>query len=130
MRYISARVVCSTRRYFGVVQHSLSSTFGMISKAELICVLAGIVAQGVEGQATVTSTQTITLPTSRPENAFNVPGNFPSVGFELAFLPGYNNNFSDNLIAEMTGRMGEKPIIRIGGTSGYVSTPESNRMVD
>ena len=71
--------------------------------------------------ATVTLTKTVSLPTSRPASAFNVPPNFVSVGFESAFLPGYNNDFSINLMESLAKRMSEKPVIRIGGTSGYVN---------
>ena len=89
-------------------------------KTEFLWALAAVllVAQDAVGQATVTSTRAIALPTARPSNAFEVPANFPSVGFETAFLPGYNNSFSDKLVASLASRMAAPPIIRIGGTSG------------
>jgi hypothetical protein len=77
-----------------------------------------LAAQDVAGQAIVTSTRAIPLPTARPPNAFEVPADFPSVGFETAFLPGYNNSFSDKLVASLASRMAAPPVIRIGGTSG------------
>ncbi|KAF2265189.1 hypothetical protein CC78DRAFT_515682 [Lojkania enalia] len=86
----------------------------------LLFTIIALVVYHARAQATVTSTRTIALPTARPSNAFDVPPDFPSVGFETAFLPGYNNQFSDNLVASLGSRMGAKPIIRIGGTSGDI----------
>ncbi|KAK4155818.1 hypothetical protein C8A00DRAFT_31372 [Chaetomidium leptoderma] len=77
-----------------------------------------LAAHHVAAQASVTSTQTIVLPTARPLSAFNVPADFASVGFETAFLPGYNNTLSENLVASLASRMAALPVIRIGGTSG------------
>lgn len=99
--------------------HLLTSTTAMQLGLDVFWVLVVVTASGVSAQATVTSTQAVSLPTARPSDAFNVPADFPSVGFELAFLPGYNNNFSDNLVASLAQRMGVKPVLRIGGTSGY-----------
>ena len=92
----------------------------MWPRTEIFWALAVVLlaAQDATGQATVTSTQTIALPTTRPSNAFEVPADFPSVGFETAFLPGYNNSFSDKLVASLASRMAAPPVIRIGGTSG------------
>ena len=39
---------------------------------------------------------------------------------ETAFLNAYDNDFSHNLINSVADRMSSPPIIRIGGTSGYV----------
>ena len=79
----------------------------------------------VAGQATVASTRAIALPTACPSDAFNVPADFPSVGFETAFLVGYNNTFSNNLVESLASRMAAPPVIRIGGTSGFVPLPSS-----
>ncbi|KAK4041106.1 hypothetical protein C8A01DRAFT_34837 [Parachaetomium inaequale] len=68
-----------------------------------------LAAHDAVGQATVTSTRTIALPTARPSNAFNVPADFPSVGFETAFLAGYNNSFSNNLVESLASRMAAPP---------------------
>ncbi|KAH6847127.1 hypothetical protein B0I37DRAFT_445426 [Chaetomium sp. MPI-CAGE-AT-0009] len=94
----------------------------MWSKTELSGALAAVLlaAQDAAGQATVTSTRDIPLPTARLPDAFEVPADFPSVGFETAFLPGYNNSFSDKLVASLASRMAAPPVIRIGGTSGDI----------
>ncbi|KAJ4297631.1 hypothetical protein N0V90_005525 [Kalmusia sp. IMI 367209] len=92
----------------------------MFTLSSLPLALAVLAARDVAAQATVTSTQNVQLPTSKPVSAYEVPANFPSVGFEHAFLPGYDNEFSDNMIAELGARLGEKPLIRIGGTSGDI----------
>src|SRR5262245_51584021 len=55
--------------------------------------------------ASVTATQTIHLPTDRPHNAFTVPPDFVSVGFESAFLPDYDNTFSTNLVNSIQQRL-------------------------
>lgn len=93
----------------------------MSSKAGISGALAALLlaAHDAAGQATVTSTRVIALPTARPSDAMNVPPDFPSVGFETAFLAGYNNSFSDNLVASLAARMAAPPVIRIGGTSGF-----------
>lgn len=92
----------------------------MSSKVSVSGALVALIlaAHEVTAQATVTSTRIIALPTARPSNAFNVPADFPSVGFEAAFLSGYNNEFSKNLVASLASRMAAPPVIRIGGTSG------------
>ncbi|KAK3299642.1 uncharacterized protein B0H64DRAFT_317221 [Chaetomium fimeti] len=92
----------------------------MWSQTEISWALAAVLlaAQDAAGQATVTSTRAIPLPTARLPDAFEVPADFPSVGFETAFLPGYNNTFSDKLVASLASRMAAPPVIRIGGTSG------------
>jgi hypothetical protein len=96
----------------------------MSSKAQISVALAAVILSVHEAaaQATVTSTQTVSVPTARPTNAFNVPADFPSVGFETAFLDGYDNDFSDNLVASLASRMAEPPIVRVGGTSGDIIT--------
>ncbi|KXX78631.1 Beta-glucuronidase [Madurella mycetomatis] len=96
----------------------------MSSKTQVSVFLATFIlaAHEVTAQATVTSTRTIALPTARPSNAFNVPADFPSVGFETAFLSGYNNEFSNNLVMSLASRMAAPPVIRIGGTSGDIIT--------
>ncbi|KAF2192591.1 glycoside hydrolase family 79 protein [Zopfia rhizophila CBS 207.26] len=66
--------------------------------------------------ATVTSTGTIEVPTTRPSGAFSVPANFVSFGFGAAWLPEYTNDFGENLINSVAQRMDERPVIRIGGT--------------
>ncbi|GAB1312749.1 Glycoside hydrolase family 79 protein [Madurella fahalii] len=101
----------------------------MSSKARITGALAAflLAAHEVTAQAIVTSTRMIALPTARPSNAFNVPADFPSVGFETAFLPGYNNKFSDNLVASLASRMAAPPVIRIGGTSGDIITFNPNQ---
>jgi hypothetical protein len=94
----------------------------MISRIQISGALATLllVVHDVAAQATVTATRTISMPTSRPTDAYNVPADFPSVGFESSFLPGYDNDFSDNLVASLASRMGAAPVIRVGGTSGFV----------
>lgn len=93
----------------------------MSARSTTILPLLFYAAKLITAQASVTSTQAITLPTARPQNAYEVPGNFPSVGFEHGFVPGFNDDFSSNLIDDLSQRMSEKPIVRVGGTSGYVS---------
>ncbi|KAF2637824.1 hypothetical protein P280DRAFT_551970 [Massarina eburnea CBS 473.64] len=92
----------------------------MLSTSETLLALTFFAAQQIEALATVTSTLKIALPTARPQDAYEVPANFPSVGFEHAFLPGFNDDFSSNLIEDLAGRMDDKPIIRVGGTSGDI----------
>ncbi|KAH6635765.1 hypothetical protein F5144DRAFT_155425 [Chaetomium tenue] len=96
----------------------------MWSKTEISVTLTAVLlaAQDAAGQATVTSTRAIALPTARPSNAFEVPPDFPSVGFETAFLAGYNNSFSNKLVESLASRMAVPPVIRIGGTSGDLIT--------
>jgi hypothetical protein len=104
----------------------------MFSNPETILALALLAVQQVVAadsvDATVTSTQKITLPIARPGHAEEVPANFPSVGFELGFVPGFNDDFSETMIGEIAARMDEPPIIRIGGTSGYVFIYKSNHL--
>ncbi|KAF2677852.1 glycoside hydrolase family 79 protein [Lentithecium fluviatile CBS 122367] len=101
----------------------------MFPNVEVLFALEVLTPHAVDAQATVTSTQAINLPTARPKNVFNVPGDFPSMGFELAFLPGYGNEFSANMIGETADRMGEKPLIRIGGTSGDIIKYNPNQEI-
>lgn len=78
------------------------------------------VARVAAAQATATSTQVISLPTARPADAFAVPPDFLGVGFESAYLPSYDNDFSENLVDSLASRLAAPPVIRIGGTSGWV----------
>lgn len=55
---------------------------------------------------------------TQPGAAVRVPPDFVSVGFETAFLPNYANDFSENLVSSVAGRMAAPLVIRIGGTSG------------
>jgi hypothetical protein len=64
----------------------------------------------------------VTVPQSVSESVAIVPGDFVGVGFEIAFLNSYDNEFSNNLVDSLASRMGKPPVIRIGGTSGYIFT--------
>lgn len=90
----------------------------MPSKLRIFLAAAALAVVDVAAQATVTSTQSISAPTSRPSGAFTVPPDFIGVGFESAFLPSYNNDFSENLVDSLASRLAAPPKIRVGGTSG------------
>ncbi|KAI9924217.1 hypothetical protein MW887_007167 [Aspergillus wentii] len=62
--------------------------------------------------------RTIHIPSSAPDSAVAVPEDFFSFGFESAFLPNFNNDFSDNVVNSVGSRMSKPLIIRIGGTGG------------
>jgi hypothetical protein len=61
---------------------------------------------------------TISIPAAAPTNAIAVPADFFSFGYETAFLPHFNNAFSENIIDAIGSRMSKPLIIRIGGTGG------------
>lgn len=73
------------------------------------------------------STRTISFPTSRPSDAVIVPPDFVGFGFDSAFLNSYANDFSNNLVDSIASRMSARPIIRSGGTSGYVANHTRDR---
>lgn len=56
-------------------------------------------------QATATSTQLVSLRTAQPADAFAVPPDFLGVGFESAYLPSYDNDFSENLVDSLASRL-------------------------
>jgi hypothetical protein len=68
----------------------------------------------------------VTVPQSVPESVPIVPGDFVGFGFEIAFLNSYDNEFSNNLVNSVASRMGKPPVIRLGGTSGYIFHPIKN----
>lgn len=90
----------------------------MFSIPQLSVALVAFLVVDVAVGATVTSTQSISPPTARPTNAFKVPPDFLGVGFESAYLPSYNNDFSENLVGSLASRIAAPPTIRVGGTSG------------
>lgn len=53
-----------------------------------------------------------------PGSSIEVPGDFFGFGFETAFLPHFDNDFSENMVNSIGDRMGKPLVIRIGGTSG------------
>lgn len=61
---------------------------------------------------------TVTIPTSSPSEAVTIPADFFSFGFEAAFLPTFDNDFSENIVNSIGSRMSKPLIIRVGGTSG------------
>ena len=61
---------------------------------------------------------TVSIPTSSPSKAVAIPADFFSFGFETAFLPKYDNDFSENIVNAIGSRMSKPLIIRVGGTSG------------
>lgn len=85
-----------------------------MAKIHLLSVL-GVVAAAID----------VTVPPSVSESVAIVPGDFVGFGFEIAFLNSYDNEFSNNLVNSVAARMGKPPVIRIGGTSGYVFTVSS-----
>ena len=74
---------------------------------------------------TALAAPTLTVPHSAPTDASEaVDRDFAGFAFEEASLPRYAlddegnpNQFSRNLIAEVTRRTGGRPLIRLGGTS-------------
>ncbi|KAF7325385.1 F-box only protein 21 [Mycena venus] len=106
---------------------NLASTLTMSSTARLSVALAVLIVADVAAQATVTSIQSISPPTARPSNAFEVPPDFLGVGFESAYLPSYNNDFSENLVDSLASRIAAPPTIRVGGTSGDLVTFNPNQ---
>ena len=66
-------------------------------------------------------TTNISFDASKPPAAIRVPANFVGFGFETANFNNYSADFSLNLLESTAKRMSELPIIRIGGTSGYVN---------
>ena len=74
----------------------------------------------VQAQTSVLTTRSVTIPTSVPSAAAQVPPDFVGFGFGQAWLPNYANEFSETLISSVAKRMasGVAPIIRLGGTVG------------
>ncbi|KAJ6112160.1 hypothetical protein N7523_008221 [Penicillium sp. IBT 18751x] len=70
------------------------------------------------GALVCANTLTLSIPTSSPSKAVAAPADFFSFGFESAFLPKYNNDFSENIVNSIGSRMSKPLIIRVGGTSG------------
>ncbi|RDL32419.1 uncharacterized protein BP5553_08875 [Venustampulla echinocandica] len=99
----------------------------MSSIAQVSVALAALLVLDVAAQATATSTQSILLPTVRPSTAFIVPPDFLGVGFESAYLPAYNNDFSENLVNSLGSRIAAPSTIRIGGPSGDKLTFDPNQ---
>lgn len=64
------------------------------------------------------ATQSVSPPSTKPDGAPVVPKNFVGFGMESAFFPHFNNEFSSNLVSSVASRMGEPPVVRVGGTSG------------
>ena len=61
----------------------------------------------------------LSIPSSAPFDAIQVPPDFIGFGFETAFLPNYAvGDFSENLINSIAKRVGGPITIRIGGTTG------------
>jgi hypothetical protein len=65
-----------------------------------------------------TQQHNLTIQKSAPEKAYHVPADFFSFGFEIAFFPQFDTDFSENIINSISSRMSKPLIIRIGGTSG------------
>ncbi|KAH8694132.1 hypothetical protein BGW36DRAFT_216876 [Talaromyces proteolyticus] len=61
---------------------------------------------------------TVSIPPAAPTNAIEVPADFFGFGYETAFLPHFDNAFSENMVNAIGSRMSKPLIIRIGGTSG------------
>ncbi|KAK5991718.1 Beta-glucuronidase-like protein [Cladobotryum mycophilum] len=60
----------------------------------------------------------LSIPTTKPKNAFLVPPDFVGFGIESAFLNDFANTFSENLVSSLAARLSKPPILRIGGTGG------------
>ncbi|KAJ6091652.1 hypothetical protein N7467_003621 [Penicillium canescens] len=65
-----------------------------------------------------TQQHNLTIQKNAPEKAYHVPADFFSFGFETAFFPQFDTDFSENIINSISSRMSKPLIIRIGGTSG------------
>ncbi|KAH8886548.1 hypothetical protein GQ53DRAFT_827864 [Thozetella sp. PMI_491] len=66
----------------------------------------------------LTSTFSVVVPTAKPTDAFVVPKDFVGFGIESAFLNNFANDFSENLVSALAGRMTLPPFLRVGGTGG------------
>lgn len=64
------------------------------------------------------ATVPISAPATKPDGAPVVPKNFVGFGIESAFFTNFNNTFSENLVSALAARMGEPPVLRVGGTGG------------
>lgn len=60
----------------------------------------------------------IAVPPKKPAGAPVVPKNFVGFGIESAFFGHFDNPFSENLVSALADRMGEPPVLRVGGTGG------------
>jgi hypothetical protein len=61
---------------------------------------------------------TVSIPVAVPTKAVDVPADFFSFGYETAFLPHFDNEFSENVVNSIISRMSKPLVIRIGGTGG------------
>ncbi|CAG8427349.1 unnamed protein product [Penicillium salamii] len=61
---------------------------------------------------------TLSIQQDAPSNATAVPADFFSFSWETAYLPSFDNDFSENIINSIYARMSKPIIIRVGGTSG------------
>jgi hypothetical protein len=68
--------------------------------------------------ATAVHAISVSPPSTKPSGAYVVPKDFVGFGIEAAFMNNYTGQFSQNLISSVASRMSEKPVMRIGGTSG------------
>ena len=96
-------------------------------------------------QAGIAAATSLTVSSGTPKNAVLVNPAFPGTSFEFNTFPSYcqsmsslvrrgvtntaasatdgsANQYSINLINEIFKRTGARPIIRVGGTTGYVMT--------
>lgn len=64
---------------------------------------------------------------TKPDGAYVVPKDFIGFGIEAAFINNYTGDFTQNLISSVASRMSEKPVMRIGGTSGDKFTFDPNQ---
>ena len=86
--------------------------------ATLVSVALRLVAASSDSDQASSITRTLTVPTTAPSNAVQVPADFVGFGFGQAWLPNYANSFSEALISSVGKRMSEAPVIRLGGTVG------------
>jgi hypothetical protein len=70
---------------------------------------------------------TLSIQQSAPPNATAVPADFFSFSWETAYLPSFDNDFSENIINSIYARMSKPIIIRIGGTSGDLIKVDLNQ---
>ena len=120
----------------------------MLTSAALLSTLLSIPLTRAAGGSTVN------VPSSPPQGSFTVDPSFPNFAFELASLFNFvqsessrpidsmterngglasdtdstPNQYSLNLLNEVYKRTGGHPVVRVGGTSGSVSTSKLVRV--